>query len=91
MEVNRLNSKYCKNTKNHLVISRAYGGYAVELTGKRNKRTHRLLKGAMSGSAGIGNQYYDTATNTLSSLYMADRRGWVKSSVKTHEPKRKRY
>lgn len=88
-EVNRLNAKYCKRTKNQLEISRAYGGYSVELVGKRNKRTHRLLKGAMSGSAGIGNQYHDTATNTLAGLYRADSRGWVKSAVRQYEPKRK--
>lgn len=88
--VKRFNSKYCKRTKNHLVISQAYGGYSVELTGKRNKRTHRLLKGAMSGSACVGNPYHDTATKTLNSLYKADSRGWLKSVVKSCEPKKKK-
>lgn len=87
-EVNRLNNKYCRNTKNHLRISQAYGGYSVELVGKRNKRTGKLLKGAMSGAGSIGNDYHDTATKTLNSLYRADSRGWVKSSIRSHEPKR---
>lgn len=90
-EVDRLNNKYCKNTKNKLSISQAYGGYSVELVGKRNKRTGKLLKGAMSGSGYVGNQYHDTATNTLMSLYKAESRGWVKSAIKSHEPKRKKY
>ena len=87
-EVDRLNDKYCRRTKNKLVISQAYGGYCVELVGKRNKRTHQLLKGAMSGASCVGNQYHDTATNTLSGLYKADSRGWVRSAVRYHEPKR---
>lgn len=90
-EVDRLNNKYCKNTKNKLTISQAYGGYSVELVGKRHKKTHRLLKGAMSGSSSVGNQYHDTATNTLMGLYKAESRGWIKSTIKTHEPKRKKY
>ena len=93
-EVNRLNNKYCKRTKNELTISRAYGGYSVELVGKRNKRTGKRLKGAMTGSSSVGNQYHDTATNTLMALYKADARGWVKNSVKSHEPekvKKKKY
>lgn len=88
LEVARLNNKYCKLTKNKFEISQAYGGYSVELVGKRNKRTGQLLKGAMHGSASVGNSYYDTATNTLSGLYKADARGWVKSAVRFHEPKR---
>ena len=84
-EVDRLNNKYCKRTKNELTISRAYGGYCVMLVGKRNKRTGRLLKGAMTGASWVGNQYHDTATNTLNSLYIADSRGWVKSVIFRHE------
>ena len=93
-EVNRLNNKYCKRTKNELTISRAYGGYSVELVGKRNKRTGKRLKGAMTGASSVGNQYHDTATNTLIALYKADARGWVKNSVKSYEPekvKKKKY
>lgn len=37
-EVARLNDQYCKNTVNHLVVHQAYGGYSVELTGKKYQR-----------------------------------------------------
>ena len=84
-----MNNKYCKHTKNKLAISQAYGGYSVELVGKRNKRTGRLLKGAMSGAGYVGNCYHDTATNTLCGLYKSDARGWVKSAIRSHEPKRR--
>ena len=88
--VARLNNKYCKNTKNHLVVHQSYNGYSVELTGKdymRGNKWHRV-KGSMSGSVGIGNQWHDTATNTLRSLYEADSRGWIRNAVRQHEPKR---
>ncbi len=90
-EVNRLNAKYCKNTKNHLVIHEAYGGYAVELTGKTYKRGNKIYyrKGSLgSGCSDIGNSYHDTATNTLSGLYKADARGWIKNSIRYHEKNR---
>lgn len=86
--VNELNGRYCKNTKNYLVISQAYGGYCVELTGKtyyRGKKLH-YKKGSMGSSAAdIGNPYHDTATKTLESLYKADARGWILSTIKYHE------
>ena len=85
-EVDRLNAKYCKHTKNELSIDRAYGGYCVELVGKRNKRTGKLLKGAMTGASDVGNQYHSTASNTLAGLYKAESRGWVKSNIRAHEP-----
>ena len=89
--VDYLNDKYCKNTKNHLEISQAYGGYSVELTGKTNKRTGRPLKGSLGyASSYVGNQYHDTSTNTIRGLSMADSRGWIKSAIKQHEPKRNR-
>ena len=50
--VNYLNEKYCKNTKNHFVISQAYGGYSVALTGKTYKRGKRTYW--RKGSIGSG-------------------------------------
>ncbi len=88
-EVDRLNAKYCKHTRNYLEVDRAYNGYSVILTGKRDKRTGKILKGAMQGASDIGNQYHDTATNTLAGLYKAEARGWLKESIKYHEPQRK--
>ncbi len=89
-EVDRLNSKYCKHTRNELAVERAYGGYAVILTAKRDKRNGKRLKGSMQGASDVGNQYHDSATNTLTGLYKAESRGWVKSSIKSHEPSRKK-
>lgn len=36
-EIGRLNNKYCLGGKNKLRLSEAYGGYQVQLTGKRKK------------------------------------------------------
>ena len=86
------NKRYCRNTKNELTIHKAYGGYCVELTGKRNKRTGRWLKGSLgSGVADVGNPYHDTATKTIEGLYKADSRGWLKSAIRSHENNNKRY
>lgn len=86
-EVKRLNEKYCKNTKNHLVISRANGGYSVGLTGKFVKKGGKWVKKkhSMSGMADIGNSWHDTANNTLNGLYKADAKGWIKETIKHHE------
>lgn len=82
------NKKYCKHTKNELVVHRAYGGYCVELTGKRNKRTGRPLKGSIgTGCADVGNPYHDSASKTIEGLYKADSRGWLKSTIRQHENK----
>lgn len=87
--VNYLNEKYCKNTKNHFVISQAYGGYSVALTGKTYKRGNRTYwkKGSIgSGHGSTGaNPYHDTATNTLNSLYKAEAKGWLQSNLKHYE------
>lgn len=91
-EVNRLNRKYAKNQPNQLEIHQAYGGYTVDLVGKRDKRSkkYKLRKGAMHGAASVGNQYHDTATKTLQGLKTAEERGWVRSAFKTHSPRAKR-
>lgn len=91
-EVSRLNRKYAKNSPNELVVHQAYGGYEVNLQGKQDKRYKgfKLRRGAMSGAAGIGNQYHDNATKTLAGLKTAESRGWVRSAFKTHSPRAKR-
>lgn len=88
--VEHLNNKYCKNTKNHLVVSQAYGGYSVELTGKYYKRgsNYHRVKNSISGAASIGNPYHDTATNTITSLLKADSRGYIKSAIRHYENKK---
>ena len=89
--VKELNNKYCKNTKNHLVINQAYGGYEVNLTGKTYKKGNKICyrKGSLgSGCSTIGNQYHDSATKTLEGLYKADSRGWVLGQVRHYERNR---
>lgn len=87
--VNKLNKKYCKNTKNELTVNEAYGGYCVGLTGKKYKRGKKIFsrKGSLgSGFGNIGSQdYHDTATNTIASLYKADFRGWIKNQIRYYE------
>lgn len=89
-EVARLNDKYCKNTKNHLVVGEAYGGYEVQLRGKEYKRGKKTFrrKGSLSGAVSIGNQYHDTATKTLEGLCKADSRGWVKNQIRYYEKRK---
>lgn len=91
-EVNRLNEKYCKNTKNHLVVNEAYGGYSVQLTGKEYKRGNKYYKrkGSISGAAAIGYDCHDTAANTIKNLHKAESRGWVRNSIMQYEPKKKK-
>lgn len=87
-EVKRLNERYCKNTKNHLVIKQAFGGYSVMLTGKTYKRGKKTFwrKGSLgSGGVNVGNGYHDTATNTLNGLYKAEARGWLQKDIRYRE------
>lgn len=85
-EIDRLNKKYCKGGKNRLVVSQAYGGYQVCLTGKK-KKSGGYYKGSLnSGCASITNGH-DTATNTLNSLYKSDSRGWLSSDIKYYNRK----
>lgn len=86
-EVEKLNDKYCKNTKNKLKVNEAYGGYSVMLTGKRSKKTGKLLKGAMTGASSVGNEYHGSVRETLDGLYKADYMGWIKSTIKYYEHK----
>lgn len=88
--VKYFNNKYCKNTKNHLVISQAYGGYCVGLTGKRNKRTGKPLKNSVgTGFCSVGaNDWHDTASNTIEGLYKADSRGWMKNQIRHYEKRK---
>ena len=80
-EVNRLNEKYCKYGKNKLVINRAYGGFAVYLTGKTNN------KGLKSAVIDVTDGH-DTIKNTLNSLYKIESKGWLHSDIKYYEKKK---
>lgn len=83
--VDHLNNKYCKNTKNKLVIHQAYGGYQVMLTGKTYNRGNKTFyrKGSLrSSGVEIGNTWHDSAKNTLVGLYKAESKGWLQSQIK---------
>lgn len=82
-EINRLNNKYCKGGKNKLTLSEAYGGYQVQLTGKRKKAGGYYKDSLGSGCASI-TYGYESATKTLDALYKSDSKGWLRSSVKRH-------
>ena len=88
-EVKRLNSKYCKNTKNKLVVDRAYGGYQVGLTGKRYKNNSHKWRGIGSGMASVTTSH-QSATRTLNDLYASDSKGYLKSKIKHYEKYRSR-
>lgn len=83
-EVERLNKKYCKNTKSYLRVSQAYGGYEVVLTGKPyNKGSKTYYRGRLgSGSTPVGNDYHGSIKDTLFGLYKADSKGNVKRKIK---------
>lgn len=77
-EVDRLNEKYCKYRKNKLVVSKAYGGFAVYLTGKTKD------KGLKTAVIDITDGH-DTIKNTLNSLYKVESKGWLQSDIKYYD------
>ena len=79
--VNDLNNKYFKNSKNHLVINQSYGGYMVGITGKYKKNKKMRYKWTSSGLKPVGNDYHDTATNTIRALRNYDDKGYLKKAV----------
>lgn len=89
-EVNRLNKKYCKNTRNHLVVGKNGNGYSVNLTGKPDKRYkgswHRL-KGSMGTSeARVSGYYSGTKSEVKTRLLQNEKDGTLKRIIKNHEP-----
>ena len=89
--VNALNRKYCKNTKNVLRVSQAYGGYEVQLTGKKDKRyknKNRWLKGSLGSGVACITYGHDTARNTLNKLNEYDSKGYVRSSIRHYQKRR---
>ncbi len=86
-EVDILNKKYCAKSGNELRIQQAYGGYQVQLTGKRRK-DGKGFRGIGSGCTEI-TYGYRSAKETLFDLWKNDAKGWVKTTVKYHDKKRK--
>ena len=63
------------------MLDQAYGGYQVQLTGKRKKSGGYYKNSLGNGRASITTGY-GSATKTLDALYKADSKGWLRSSVK---------
>ncbi|MCQ2801401.1 MAG: hypothetical protein MJ222_01935 [Bacilli bacterium] len=83
-EVSRLNEKYFKHDKEHLVINGAYGGWMVGITGKYNKKRKKYPKWTSSGLDCVGNGYHDTAKKTIDGLRKAENDGSLKRKAKRH-------
>ena len=79
-EVDRLNKKYCDKSKHELVVSGAYGGYMVQLTGKKRK-DGKGFRGMGSGVTDI-TRGYTSARKTMTDLIYADANGIVSDRVK---------
>lgn len=62
-EVDKLNKKYCARTGNELRIQGAYGGYQVQLTGKRRK-DGKGYRGMGSGCVDVTSGY-QSARNAM--------------------------
>lgn len=86
-EVDRLNKKYCAKSGNELRVQGAYGGYQVQLTGKRRK-DGKGFRGIGSGVTEI-TYGYRSARETLADLWKNEAKGWVKSTVKYYDKKRR--
>lgn len=86
-EVDRLNKKYCKNTKNHLVIGKNGYGYSVNLTGKTYKRgkKHLWKKGSIGSGevrlTGLGK----TKKETLERIRSEEQSGHLKHVIRRRE------
>lgn len=85
-EVKRLNKKYCRNTKNHLVIDKNGYGYSVNLTGKPDRRYkdgRHLRKGSLgSGQVRVSGYYSGTKSEVKSRLLENERDGTLKRIIK---------
>ena len=84
-EVNRLNRKYCKNTKNHLVIDKNGFGYSVNLTGKQDKRYKRFStrKGSLgTAQVRVSGYYSGTKSEVKQRLLKNERDGSLRRIIR---------
>lgn len=88
-EVDRLNKKYCKNTKNHLRVGHNGYGYSINLTGKtykRGKKTHWKKGSLGSGEVrltGLGK----TKRETIERIRSEEKSGNLKRTIRRREKK----
>lgn len=86
-EVDRLNKKYCKNTKNHLKVEKNGYGYSVNLTGKTYKRGKKTFwrKGSIGSGevrlTGLGK----TKAETIQRIREEERSGNLKRIIRRRE------
>lgn len=85
-EVAKLNEKYCKDTKNEFVVSQAYGGCRVELTGKCKKGGGWVEGSLGSGCSSITNGY-QSARQTFYDLCVYDSKGGIERAIQFNENK----
>ena len=86
--VGALNKKYCKNTKNELRVSQAYGGYEVQLTGKKDKRFKKganYLKNSLGSAIAQITYGHTSASETTNKLREYDSKGYVKDDINRFE------
>lgn len=85
-EVARLNNKYCKRTKNHLVIDHNGYGYSVNLTGKpdrRSKKKRKTLKGSLgTAQVRVSGYYSGTKKQVLARLQQNEEDGTLKRIIR---------
>ncbi len=75
-EVDSLNRKYCKNTKNELQIHETENGFQVILSGKKDKRNKtKLLKGSLGSKAFFVTYWHHSSQTTIQYLKEQDKRG----------------
>jgi len=82
--VNFLNNDLCKNTKNCFIVTSAYGGYGVSLTGKKNKNGSRK-KGSLNTAHVQVSNGHDSARKTIEYISKSYSKGWLKDIVKRAE------
>ena len=82
--VDDYNKRYCKNTKNELCLSGAYGGYGIRLTGKRDnryKKTIRWRKSSLRSGQTDVTYGYKSASKVLDEFYGMVRMGGLKRKI----------
>jgi len=73
-EVDRLNRKYCRDTKNQFRVQSAYGGYQVQLTGKPYANNPNRYRGMGTRVLSVTPRF-TSASDTLNVLHSAEKQG----------------
>lgn len=82
--VNALNNVLCKKTKNYLVVTQAYDGYGVSLTGKKNINGNRK-KGSLGTAQHQLSNGHGSAKSTIDKLSKDFSNGYLKEVIKRYE------